>query len=38
MNSESLEHLKSKYPLGQFVQGEVEFHASWMSGVEPSGN
>lgn len=27
MDSESLEQLKSKYPLGKFVQGEVEFHA-----------
>lgn len=27
MDREGLEQLKSKYPLGQFVQGKVEFHA-----------
>ena len=27
MDSASLEQLKSKYKLGQFVQGKVEFHA-----------
>ena len=27
MDRKGLEQLKSKYPLGQFVQGEVEFHA-----------
>lgn len=27
MDSASLEQLKSKYKLGQFLQGKVEFHA-----------
>ncbi len=27
MDSSSLDQLKSKYKLGQFVQGKVEFHA-----------
>ena len=27
MDSKSWEQIKSKYKLGQFVQGKVEFHA-----------
>ncbi|MCU0566050.1 MAG: RNA-binding protein [Oculatellaceae cyanobacterium Prado106] len=27
MNTTNWEQIKSQYPLGQFVQGEVEFHA-----------
>lgn len=27
MDSTKLDQLKAKYPLGQFVQGEVKFHA-----------